>query len=62
LLEAARAFAERGVTPPGVDRPDVYRVRSGGAILPEGADWLEATAQLRQAFVQHPELNPAIAG
>jgi len=62
LMEAARALDERGVTPPGVDRPDVYRVRSGGAFLPEGADWLEATAALRQAFVTHPELDPAIAG
>ncbi|HLZ27289.1 MAG TPA: Rieske 2Fe-2S domain-containing protein [Chloroflexota bacterium] len=62
LMEAARALAERDLTPPGVDRPDVYRVRSGGAILPESADWLEATAELRQAFVEHPQLDPAIAG
>jgi phthalate 4,5-dioxygenase oxygenase subunit len=40
----------------------VYGVRSGGAILPEGADWLEATKELRQAFVSHPQLDPAIAG
>jgi hypothetical protein len=62
LLEAARALAERGVTPPGVDSPDIYRVRSGGAILPEGADWLQGTAELRKAFVTHPQLDPAIAG
>ena len=61
-MEAARALADRGVTPPGVDRPAVYRVRSGGAFLPEGADWLEATAELRKAFVVHPELDAAIAG
>ena len=41
LLEAARALGERGVTPPGVDDPELYGVRSGGAFLPEGADWLE---------------------
>jgi phenylpropionate dioxygenase-like ring-hydroxylating dioxygenase large terminal subunit len=62
LMEAARAFAERGLTPPGVDRPEVYRVRSGGAFLPEGTDWLEGTRELRKAFVEHPELDPAIAG
>jgi phenylpropionate dioxygenase-like ring-hydroxylating dioxygenase large terminal subunit len=62
LLEAARAFAERGITPPGVDNPEVYGVRSGGAILPKDANWLEATAELRKAFVDHPELDPAIAG
>src|SRR6202011_5633112 len=38
LIEAARALAERDLTPPGVDCPEVYRVRSGGAILAEGAD------------------------
>jgi phthalate 4,5-dioxygenase oxygenase subunit len=62
LMDAARALAERDLTPPGVDRPEVYGVRSGGAILPEGADWLEATKELRQAFVSHPQLDPAIAG
>jgi phthalate 4,5-dioxygenase oxygenase subunit len=62
LMEAARALAERDLTPPGVDRPDVYGVRSGGAFLPEGADWLEATSELRKAFVAHPQLDPAIAG
>jgi phenylpropionate dioxygenase-like ring-hydroxylating dioxygenase large terminal subunit len=62
LAEAARALAERGLTPPGVDNPEVYRVRSGGVILPSGADWLEATADLRKAFVEHPLLDPTIAG
>jgi len=62
LMEAARALVERGVTPPGVDNPELYGVRSGGAFLPEGADWLEGTAELRKAFVQHPNLDPTIAG
>ncbi len=62
LIEAARAFAERGLTPPGVDSPEVYRQRSGGAFLPKDANWIEATAELRKAFVQHPELDPALAG
>jgi phenylpropionate dioxygenase-like ring-hydroxylating dioxygenase large terminal subunit len=62
LLEAARALDDRGVTPPGVDDPSVYRVRSGGVILPKDADWLQATAELRRAFVQHPALDPAVAG
>jgi phthalate 4,5-dioxygenase oxygenase subunit len=62
LMDAARALAERGLTPPGVDSPEIYRVRSGGAILPEGADWLEGTAELRKAFASHPQLDPAIAG
>jgi hypothetical protein len=62
LMEAARALAERGVTPPGVDDAEVYRVRSGGALLPRDANWLEATAELRRAFAEHPELDPSLAG
>jgi hypothetical protein len=62
LMEAARALAERGVTPPGVDNPEVYRQRSGGAFLSRDANWIEATSELRKAFVEHPELDPALAG
>jgi hypothetical protein len=62
LLEATRALRDRGVTPPGVDDPDVYRVRSGGFFLEEGGDWIEATRDLRKAFVDHPELDRAVAG
>ena len=40
---------------PGVDHPEFYRQRSGGVILPRSADWLEATQELRRAFVEYPE-------
>jgi hypothetical protein len=53
VINAARALRDRGAVPPGVDRPEVYRYRSGGVILPRSADWLEATAELRRAFVEH---------
>jgi nitrite reductase/ring-hydroxylating ferredoxin subunit len=62
LLAAARALAEHGIVPPGVDHPEGYRVRGGQVFLPEGADWVEATRELRQAFVEHPELDPSIKG
>jgi phthalate 4,5-dioxygenase len=62
LLEAARALAEHGTVPYSVEHPEVYRQRSGGVVLPEGADWVEATAELRRAYVNHPEIDPAIAG
>jgi phenylpropionate dioxygenase-like ring-hydroxylating dioxygenase large terminal subunit len=52
-IRAAEALRDHGVVPPGVDDPAVYRCRSGGVILPRSADWLEATADLRRAFVQH---------
>lgn len=62
LLSAVRAHATHGVTPPGVDDPTAYRVRSGGVFLPEAADWVEATRELRRAFATHPHLDPAING
>src|SRR5262249_10664940 len=62
LIAAVQAHMRHGVTPPGVDDPEVYRVRSGGVFLPPDADWVEATRELRQAFVEHPELDPALNG
>jgi len=62
LITAARALANEGIVPPGVDDPGVYRVRAGGVFLPDGADWLQETRRLREGFVQHPELDPAISG
>ena len=62
LLAAAVALGRESVTPPGVDYPEVYAVRGGGVFLPSGADWLQATAELRKAFVDHPELDPSVAG
>ena len=63
VIHAAEALRDRAVVPPGVDDPAIYRCRSGGVILPREADWLEATRDLRRAFVQHaPEemVAPAI--
>jgi phthalate 4,5-dioxygenase oxygenase subunit len=62
LIAAARALAEHGTLPPGVDNPEVYRVRSGGVFLPKGANWVAETEELRRAFVEHPELDPALTG
>ena len=62
LLGAADAWAERRSPPPGVERPDAYRVRSGGVILPTGVDWAEATRELQRAFVAHPDLDPSVTG
>jgi phthalate 4,5-dioxygenase oxygenase subunit len=62
LIAAVQAHMRSGAVPPGVDDPEVYRVRSGGVFLPEGADWVEATRELRMAFVEHPELDPTLNG
>jgi nitrite reductase/ring-hydroxylating ferredoxin subunit len=62
LLTAAKALRDDGTTPPGVDRPEAYRVRAGGILLPRGADWLEATQHLREAFAEHEGLDARVAG
>ncbi len=56
MLQAARALAEQGTPPPGVEDPDVFAVRSGSVFLPNGSDWLKSTEELRKAFVVHPEI------
>ena len=50
LLAAARALAEDGTPPPGVDNPASYHKRSGQVILPRTADWWEDTRHLRELF------------
>jgi phthalate 4,5-dioxygenase oxygenase subunit len=62
LMAAAAALQERGSVPPGVNQPAAYRLRSGGVVLPEGADWSQATLSLQQAFVDHPELRLDVLG
>jgi phenylpropionate dioxygenase-like ring-hydroxylating dioxygenase large terminal subunit len=62
LLGAVKAFRDLGVAPPGVDDPAAYRVRGGGVVIPRGVDWVAYTEHLRRAFVEHPEIDPAIAG
>ena len=62
LIDAARALRDHGTVPPGVDDPAVYQVRSGGAILPRGASWLEATRELRRAGGTHPGLSRSVLG
>jgi phthalate 4,5-dioxygenase len=62
LINAARTFAETGETPLTVRHPEFYRIRSGSTLLPLDADWMAATEQLREAFVEHPELDWSVTG
>jgi phenylpropionate dioxygenase-like ring-hydroxylating dioxygenase large terminal subunit len=57
LLDAAKAFAERGEVPPGVKNPEFYRVRTGEIFLPEGADWVEETRELRRSSIVAPAIE-----
>jgi phthalate 4,5-dioxygenase len=62
LMAAATALSERGSVPPGVEQPEAYRLRSGGVVLPDGVDWMQATRPLQEAFVDHPELALDVLG
>ncbi|HEX8966429.1 MAG TPA: Rieske 2Fe-2S domain-containing protein, partial [Chloroflexota bacterium] len=62
LIESAIALRDTGLTPTGVDDPSVFAVRSGGVVLPRGVNWVEATNELRKAFVPHPELSRDVLG
>ncbi len=57
MIAAAKALRDDGIIPPGVDNPEIYRQRSGGVVLPRAADWWDATKDLRQAFVDRPEME-----
>jgi phthalate 4,5-dioxygenase len=52
LLRHARRLRESGEVPPAVDNPEVYAVRSGGVVLPNGINGIEATQDLQLGRVQ----------
>jgi len=57
LIEAARALRDRGVTPPGVDDPEVYRVRTATVIVPKGQPWRDTAGDYLKAFTDLPVLS-----
>jgi len=52
LIRATRALQNEGTIPPGVDNPEVYKVRSGNVILPNGVNGIEATQDLQWAALK----------
>ncbi|HLF79143.1 MAG TPA: Rieske 2Fe-2S domain-containing protein [Dehalococcoidia bacterium] len=49
-IKAALAHRDQGILPPGVDNPQMYRIRSGEVILPRSVDWWEGSTSLREKF------------
>ena len=49
-IATAEALRDKGVIPPGVDDPTVYRQRSGEVLLPRSADWWEGSEHLRKLW------------
>jgi phthalate 4,5-dioxygenase len=54
LIKAAKALRDEGVTPPCVDEPELYGVRSASVILPRDADWTIETKETLKAFTGLP--------
>ena len=52
LIRATKALRDQGTIPPGVDSPEVYKVRSGNVILPNGLNGIEATRDLQWAALK----------
>jgi hypothetical protein len=42
LANAAKALRDHGTVPPGVDRPELYRMRSTCTVLPNGVEGISA--------------------
>ena len=61
LMSAAEALRDQGVTPPGVEEPERYKLRSCLTVLPQGADWLAELDDWHHARTTvHP--NPGFMG
>ena len=43
--------------PPAVDNPEVYAVRSGGIVLPNGVNGIEATLDVQQGRVRQADFE-----
>jgi phthalate 4,5-dioxygenase oxygenase subunit len=57
LLDAAYALRDEGITPPGVDHPEQYRVRTASVILDRNVEWQAATQEVLKAFNGLPVAN-----
>lgn len=61
LIQAAKALRDQGLVPPGVDNPEVYRLRSGEVVMPRDANWWDASKELRERFDPVPQSAGAVA-
>src|SRR5713101_3346211 len=54
MIQAAKAFRDKGELPPTVDDPTLFRVRGFAAILPQDVNWIEMSKPWREAFSEGP--------
>jgi phenylpropionate dioxygenase-like ring-hydroxylating dioxygenase large terminal subunit len=57
LIDAAKALRDHGIVPPGVDDPEMYRVRSATAVVPKGESWQDPAREYLKAFTELPVLS-----
>jgi phthalate 4,5-dioxygenase oxygenase subunit len=59
LIRAARELQENATVPVAVDKPESYKVRSGGIVLPNGVPGIEATLpqQWRAVAAEPPKVQ-----
>ena len=50
LIQAVRELQREGTTPPGVNSPEVYKVRAGAVEIKRGTPWFEATGEHREVI------------
>ncbi len=62
LVDAAKALEANGTIPPGVEDPSLYRIRSGGAVLPKGVDGIAVTQDAIHGRVQVPVIEVPVGG
>jgi phthalate 4,5-dioxygenase len=51
LLDAAKAWRERGTVPPGAKDPSIYRVRGASVVVPDDVNWIDG---VREAITVPP--------
>jgi hypothetical protein len=55
LLNAARAFAENGIVPPGVDDAEVFwKARAGSFYADANSNWLDAYQEQLKMAIRWP--------
>jgi hypothetical protein len=54
LIKAAKLLRDEGIMPPASRNPVAYRARSCSAVLPSGANWMEAFADWHSGRTKVP--------
>ena len=57
LLNAAKALRDTGAIPPSVDKPELYNMYCGAAIIPKGLNGIDATIDVQWGRAQTVELT-----